>query len=262
MLAAILLLLIGVGDIIRPLRSPSLRWAAIVALWGIVGVAGVLGLGLGLVHVLVVIALHAGWIAAVPADDRPRPRRLWPAIVLVVLVAAEALLDLADPAPGPIAALYAGSPPAVAGVDLELAVGAIGVVAFLTRSANLVVRAALGRSTAGEPVPPRPGGWDVVVGRRRVATVDKRRPVAAGASHLRGGRVIGPLERLLIVGLVLGGAPTVIAAIVAAKGIVRFPEISEDRGVGSKAEEFLVGSLTSWALAAGAAAFLWVLGER
>lgn len=262
MLGAILLLLVGVGDIIRPLRSAPLRWIAIVAVWAAVAVAAVLGLGLAPIWVAAVIVLHAGWIAAVPADDRPRPRRLWPAIVLVVLVAADAVLDLAGAPSGPLAELYAGSAPADAGLGLPLAVGALGVLAFLTRSANLIVRAALGRSTAGEPAPPQPGGWDVVVGRRRLATVDKRRAVPAGASHLRGGRVIGPLERLLIVGLVLGGAPTVIAAIVAAKGIVRFPEISEDRGVGSKAEEFLVGSLTSWALAAGAAAFLWALTVR
>ena len=35
----------------------------------------------------------------------------------------------------------------------------------------------------------------------------------------------------------------------AAQGIVRFPEISADAGKGSRAEEFLVGSLTSWGLA-------------
>ena len=64
-----------------------------------------------------------------------------------------------------------------------------------------------------------------------------------------GGRIIGPLERLLIVFLALAGAPTLIAALLAAKGIVRFPEISADRGTGSKAEEFLIGSLTSWGLA-------------
>ena len=46
---------------------------------------------------------------------------------------------------------------------------------------------------------------------------------------------------------------------VAAKGIVRFPEISEDRGVGGKAEEFLVGSFTSWAIAAAAVLYLWVI---
>ncbi|MGV8882374.1 MAG: hypothetical protein ACOH19_09475 [Rhodoglobus sp.] len=76
---------------------------------------------------------------------------------------------------------------------------------------------------------------------------------------LRGGRVIGPLERVLLVFLALTGAYPVIAALIAAKGIVRFPEISTDRGSGSKAEEFLVGSFTSWFIAALAAGYLFVL---
>jgi hypothetical protein len=36
--------------------------------------------------------------------------------------------------------------------------------------------------------------------------------------------------------------------VIAAKGIVRFPEISKDATGGSKAEYFLVGSFASWAL--------------
>jgi hypothetical protein len=67
--------------------------------------------------------------------------------------------------------------------------------------------------------------------------------------------VIGPLERLLIVGLALSGAETAIAAVVAAKGIVRFPEISRDNA-GDAAEEFLIGSMTSWLVAGLAAAAL------
>lgn len=72
---------------------------------------------------------------------------------------------------------------------------------------------------------------------------------AAPDSGLRGGRWIGPVERLLLAGLGLAGAYQVVAALMAAKGIVRFPEISADAGKGSRAEEFLVGSLTSWGLA-------------
>lgn len=75
------------------------------------------------------------------------------------------------------------------------------------------------------------------------------------ASELRGGRYIGPMERLLMAALGLAAAFPVIAAVMAAKGIVRFPEISADSGDGTRAEEFLVGSLTSGGLAA-AAAFL------
>src|SRR5699024_920459 len=85
---------------------------------------------------------------------------------------------------------------------------------------------------------------------------------AAGAvpnSRLKGGRVIGPLERIFIMVLTVVGAYHVVAALMAAKGIVRFPEISadatrdpEESTAGTKAEEFLVGSLASWGLAGGA----------
>ena len=70
--------------------------------------------------------------------------------------------------------------------------------------------------------------------------------------------MIGPLERLLIVALALVGAEAVIVGLLAAKGIVRFPEISADGRRGSKAEEFLIGSLVSWTIAGLMAAYLAV----
>ena len=83
-------------------------------------------------------------------------------------------------------------------------------------------------------------------------------PTDPAADGLRGGRYIGPMERLLMVVLGLAQAYPVIAALMAAKGIVRFPEISADRGAGSRAEEFLIGSLTSWGLAAAGAVVVWL----
>ena len=72
---------------------------------------------------------------------------------------------------------------------------------------------------------------------------------------LRGGRWIGPLERLLLLLLASMGVHAAIAAVIAAKGVIRFPEISRDER-GDKAEEFLIGSLASWALAVLAAVLL------
>ena len=59
------------------------------------------------------------------------------------------------------------------------------------------------------------------------------------------GRWIGPLERLLIYVLVLAGEPGAAGLVVAAKSILRFPEIS---GTPAKIdpEYVLVGSLASW----------------
>ena len=51
------------------------------------------------------------------------------------------------------------------------------------------------------------------------------------------------------------GVHAAVAAVIAAKGVIRFPEISRDER-GDKAEEFLIGSLASWALAVLAAMLL------
>jgi hypothetical protein len=64
------------------------------------------------------------------------------------------------------------------------------------------------------------------------------------------------MERLFIVGLGLGGQLGAASIVVAARSIIRFPELSAQRkgGEGSTAidevtEYFLVGSFASWLLA-------------
>ncbi|MFP5299352.1 MAG: hypothetical protein ACLGHL_10235 [Actinomycetota bacterium] len=77
-------------------------------------------------------------------------------------------------------------------------------------------------------------------------------PVAI-QQRLRGGRFIGPMERILIFGFGLTGNLTAAAVVATAKGLLRFPEISsEGQGdIHSATEYFLVGSLASWMLALG-----------
>jgi hypothetical protein len=73
--------------------------------------------------------------------------------------------------------------------------------------------------------------------------------------RLRGGRVIGPLERVLIFGLGLAGQPTAAALVIGAKGLLRYPELNGLRGesgartIDVVTEYLLIGSLTSWLLA-------------
>jgi hypothetical protein len=95
----------------------------------------------------------------------------------------------------------------------------------------------------------------------------------ASEQKLRGGRIIGPIERILIFGMAVAGYPTAAALIVSAKSILRFPELSrvasDDRagfadngidahpesprgdhpGIDSLTEYFLLGSLASWLIA-------------
>jgi len=59
---------------------------------------------------------------------------------------------------------------------------------------------------------------------------------------------IGRFERSLIVLLLISGAPTAVGLIVAAKSILRFPEITSDKPTVT-AEYVLVGSLASWGIA-------------
>lgn len=64
----------------------------------------------------------------------------------------------------------------------------------------------------------------------------------------RAGRWIGILERLLIYVLVLIGAAAAAGLVVAAKSILRFPEIS-GKPAEIDPEYVLIGSLASWLLA-------------
>ena len=76
------------------------------------------------------------------------------------------------------------------------------------------------------------------------------------SDRLKGGRLLGPMERLLILGLGLGGQLAAATAVVAAKSIIRFPELNAQKsrengnvGIDDITEYFLVGSFASWILA-------------
>ena len=83
----------------------------------------------------------------------------------------------------------------------------------------------------------------------------------ASADTLRGGRLIGVIERWLIFALSIGGEPTAAALIVSAKSLVRFPELSSaskaapkdgapaPREIDYVTEYFLLGSMLSWGCA-------------
>ncbi|OBH02646.1 hypothetical protein [Mycobacterium sp. E1747] len=82
------------------------------------------------------------------------------------------------------------------------------------------------------------------------------------SDRLKGGRLLGPMERLLILSLGVGGQVAAASAVIAAKGIIRFPELSAqknsngDVGIDEVTEYFLVGSFTSWLLALGGIALV------
>lgn len=121
----------------------------------------------------------------------------------------------------------------IAGASVERVVFVAGVLTMLFATSNAIVRLVL--TAMGT----------------RFSNAEQR---------LRGGRVIGPLERVLIFGLGLAGQATAAALVIGAKGLLRYPELNGLRGEPGAAgpsartidvvtEYLLIGSLTSWLLA-------------
>ena len=266
MIAVTVLVLVAVADLVR--KVPAVRglrhgaWWVVAAVLVVAG-ALVLGAGVPLLVALGAAAVAGAWSLTMPVYGPGESRRLWPALVLAVILVVGALAPTRELTGPFVRAWVRTSLGSGAGaVSVEVALGVIAVVLALTRTANVVTRAALARARRedADGVPGRAphtgpergqGGWRLSVRGRDVAAVVRAPSLDAAGPLLRGGRLIGPLERLLVLALGLAGAYPVIAAVLAAKGIVRFPEISADRAHGTKAEEFLIGSLVSWATAGG-----------
>ena len=81
-------------------------------------------------------------------------------------------------------------------------------------------------------------------------------PALPSQRILRGGAIIGVLERLGVCLAIRTGQPVAIAYIVAIKGLGRFAELKETPVA---AERFIIGTLTSMLWAAGTAAAVKVL---
>jgi hypothetical protein len=111
---------------------------------------------------------------------------------------------------------------ALDGVTVEQFVLGAACVVFLVETSNIIVRLML---------------------------IGTGPSVIATEKSLKGGRILGPIERIFILAMAIAGHFGALSAVVAAKGILRFPEISRDSPGGSRAEYVLVGSFVSWALA-------------
>lgn len=277
MTAAVVLALVVVADLARGGGlAPRLRLAAVGVTVAAVATTLVTGLGAHVATVILGAVVAAVWVALVPYTGTgevgtPAPPRAWPTAALAAVLVAAALVPAPEPA-GPLADAWARTVPGREGVPAAVALAVVVVLAALTRTSNLVTRAALARARrtpdgaddghAPGPVGPRPTGWRLAVRGRDLASLSpvETTPTPRPGSVMRGGRYIGPLERILVLVLALAGAFPVIAAVLAAKGVVRFPEISADRARGTKAEEFLVGSLVSWACAGAGVLLVRVCG--
>ncbi|MDQ1113305.1 hypothetical protein QE418_002753 [Microbacterium testaceum] len=228
--AGLLLLAVGAVDLIRQMIRTR-RWLAFaVASLALVIVSAGLD---AVIAGLLAVAVAAIWTWVVP-EDGPARAGLWPVALLALAAAACVVIAPGRERPGLLGEAWAAYRPG-ASASIDVAVLVIGSLVFLLESGNAVVRIALRSEMGGRAADPE---------RDAVPT-------------LRGGRLIGPLERILVFVLTLTGAYTLLAAVLAAKGIVRFPEISRDRDDGDRAEYFLIGSLVSWVTSLAVAFLVW-----
>ena len=238
-MSAIAVLLIGIGlaDLLRPLTTRLWLPATAAAVFVVAG-AALCGLwhrgDLLLVGIAVLAAV--GWEVSCTAAERWNGARQ--AIPLLAfpgsLVALIMLSGFASPVGGAVRAWcrWTGS---IAGVAPTRVVMVIGVVLLQAATGNQMVRLLLKSVGAVKPTgQPQP------------------------SDRLKGGRLLGPMERLLILGLGLAGQLSVATAVIAAKSIIRFPEINAQKakkqggiGIDDVTEYFLIGSLASWIVALG-----------
>jgi F0F1-type ATP synthase membrane subunit c/vacuolar-type H+-ATPase subunit K len=163
------------------------------------------------------------------------------ALALIALcVAAVAPLTLATPRSPRWAAQWAA--PIV--VVLALAVAAVAASAT-TPVTGFALAATLVLCVAAATT----GGAPLVLAAFRIA---RRQPDAGAdprpdAGPLRGGRIIGLLERAAVAAAILAGWPEGIAVVLAVKGLARYPELREPHA----SEQFIIGTFTSvlWAIA-------------
>lgn len=245
------LLAIGVMDLTRAVL-PRRAWAPVVG--AVVLVAGVVVTGLTSLGDLVVLAASLvpliGWWWA---SERAQGQRGRDHVIALGSLACGALLLLAlsgwaGAAGGPLLdwlgwaelPLIDGSTLSAAGLSRLLLVVAL-VVANLS-TGNIIVRLIL-----------------VSVGALRPRSSSLPQP----ADRLRGGRLLGPMERLVILGLGLAGQFTAAGLVIGAKGLIRFPELQskakdgstiDGLGIDEMTEYFLIGSFVSWLVALGSLA--------
>jgi hypothetical protein len=247
---ALLLIAAGLADLVRGTpESVGAGRAFVAAFFGALpaGVLAAFG-GFSVVGTLaltvVLLAVLTLWGLAHPVT--PRMARMVLVGVLVVLVVALAVSGSAPELGADLQRWYEQLPfSAAERSTLSRFLVTLGAFIFLVASANRVVRLILTAADAA---------------------------IHTGEEALKGGRWLGALERLLVAGLVLAGEPTGAAVVIAAKGIIRIPEVA--RGIPASTppaatpvpdsravtEYFLIGTLSSLLIASALAAMALASG--
>jgi hypothetical protein len=274
---AIALAGIGVGDVVR-----STSWrpgrvvghvAAPVVILALALLAGMRGWA-DLVALVPAAAAGAGWAELSRRTQMTGRTALAPLAVFAgIVVGLVAFSGAASPAGGVLAtwlgwADLPGSGPLPVGRVLLLT----GLVLFNVATANVIVRLVLLTIGALRPS----DVTDAHAAAAAAASLAGRAAPPTGgqpADRLKGGRLLGPMERLVILGLGVAGEFGAAGLVIAAKGLLRFPEIQAaarssgggatgpngsypggPAGIDDVTEYFLVGSFVSWLIALGSLA--------
>lgn len=189
-----------------------------------------------LVALVVIAALVVAWGQTVTGAFGRRRWSAWLPLVLLATALAVGVLTsgLAGSVAGPFADWLGDSRvPALEGLGADRALLLSGLLLVQLSTGNVLVRLVLQATGTTNP------------GRR------------GHVQELKGGRLLGPMERVLIFGLGLAGQLTAAAIVIAAKGLLRWPELQSDDGqrhIHRLTEYFLVGSFVSWTVALGSLA--------
>lgn len=239
---------VGLADLVRAGSRPVTgRWSVAFGAAAVAGLAILAGLTAPVdLVVLAASVLPLGLWVRYSTQSVTTGTGHWPALASLAGGAAFLVVlgGWASPAAGLLGRWLAWADLPIVGPDAAPAhvVLVVGLLLVNLATANVVVRLVL-----------------LAVGAMRPA-----HPLEAGdagpqpSDQLRGGRLLGPMERVLIIGLGLAGQLTAAGLVIAAKGLIRFPELQAKRddrssidgvGIDAVTEYFLVGSFVSWLVA-------------
>ncbi len=235
---AVMLIAMGIADTVR--RLTRITWVpAVVAPVVVVACASLSALWrLGDLPLLAIAAAAGiGWVVLCARAERTGEHQGAPLAVFGIALGLLILLSGWASDIGGLVERWTSwvDIPGIGGVGPNRLMMVVGVVLLQFVTGNQLVRLVLSSVGAVKP---------------------EGQPQAS--DRLKGGRLLGPMERTLILGLGLAGQLAAATAVVAAKSIIRFPEINAQKarengniGIDDVTEYFLVGSFASWIIALG-----------
>lgn len=238
---ALLMVGIAVADIGHSIRPVRIVPECVGA-----GVAVVVGVLCGLTDLrdvlalVVIAAVVVAWGLTVRQGFGRDVTAVPLALIGVAFVVAIACAPAAGRAGGVLDDWLARDPlPVLDGLDADRVLLLAGAFLVQLSTGNVLVRLVL--AATGTVNPAKVGGVD-----------DPQ-------TQLKGGRLLGPMERVFILGLGLAGQLTAASIVIAAKGLLRFPELQsrlDQERIHRLTEYFLVGSFVSWLLPLGSLVLL------